>query len=444
MQINPPATDALATELSGTTRATAVRYKVLAFLFALAALTYLDRLAISAAMPFISQEFGLSPSQRGYVFSAFTLTYALFEIPTGWLGDRFGTRRTLTRIVLWWSAFTALTAAARGFWSLFVVRLLFGMGEAGAIPNSACTVSRWFPATQRGRAMGGVCIGHALGAALTPPLVFWLISQQGWRLPFVEFGMLGVLWCAAWYWWFRDSPEEHRAVNAAEARLICADGAARRDRSHAIPWKTFLRSRNIFFLCAMYFAYGYSLYFYITWLPTYLLEARGFTMTSAGLFSALPWVFGAVAFLCGGTLTDYLATRTGNKKIARCGVGIFGLTMSALMLVMVALTPNAVAAALFIALALFFQFLTTPSVWATCMDIGGHRAGVVSGTTNTFGNLAGTLAPIVFGYILEKLGSWTLGFYVAAGFLLVGVVMWFFIDPRRPLVDDEPTAAAGG
>jgi ACS family glucarate transporter-like MFS transporter len=431
MQITP-ATEALTAELT-TARPTAVRYRVLGFLFALAALTYLDRLAISAAAPFIIQEFSLTPVQMGYVFSAFTFTYALFEIPTGWLGDRYGTRRTLTRIVLWWSAFTALTAAARGFWSLFVVRLLFGMGEAGAIPNSACTVSRWFPATQRGRAMGGVCIGHAMGAAATPPIVFWLIAHQGWRQPFVEFGTLGLVWCAAWYFWFRDTPEAHPSANAAEARLVCAGGEPLRERSHTIPWRVFLRNRNIFFLCAMYFAYGYSLYFYITWLPTYLLKARGFELASAGFFSALPWLFGAVAFLCGGTLTDYLATRTGNKRIARCGVGVFGLTMSALMLVFVALTPSSVAAALFIALALFFQFLTTPSVWATCMDIGGHRAGVVSGTTNTFGNLAGTLAPIVFGYILEKLNSWTLGFYVAAGFLLVGVVFWLFIDPRRPL-----------
>jgi MFS family permease len=423
-------------------------YKVLAFLFTLASLTYLDRLAISAAMPFIVQEFGLSPVQRGYIFSAFTLTYALFEIPTGWMGDRFGTRKTLTRIVIWWSAFTALTAAAAGFWSLVIIRLMFGAGEAGAIPNSASTVSRWFPASQRGRAMGGVCIGHALGAAATPPLVFLLIGWQGWRWTFVEFGVLGVVWCLAWYWWFRDTPEEHPQANEAETKLIHAGGgAAAAERSHAIPWRTFLRSRNIFFLCAMYFAYGYSLYFYITWLPTYLLEARGFTLASAGFFSALPWLFGAAAFLCGGTLTDYLVSRTGNKRIARCGVGAFGLSMSALMLVCVALTGNAVAAALFIALALFFQFLTTPAVWATCLDIGRHRAGVVSGTTNTFGNLAGTLAPIVFGYILEGLNtkdpnSWTLGFYVAAGFLCVGVIMWFFIDPRRPLEDEAASTPA--
>jgi sugar phosphate permease len=441
MQISPPSNEVFVAAVAA--RPTAVRFKVLSFLFVLAALTYLDRLAISAAAPSIMQEFALTPVQMGYIFSAFTFAYALFEIPTGWMGDRFGTRRTLTRIVLWWSAFTALTSVAVGFWSLFAMRLLFGAGEAGAIPNSACTVSRWFPAAQRGRAMGGVCIGHALGAALAPPLVFKLIEWQGWRLPFVEFGLLGAFWCFAWYYWFRDTPAAHAAVNDAERQLICADAGAARAASHAIPWRTFLRSRNIFFLCAMYFAYGYSLYFYITWLPTYLIKARGFTITSAGLFAALPWLFGVVAFMCGGWLTDYLVTRTGNRKLARCGVGAFGLTMSALMLVMVGLTPNRVAAALFIALALFFQFLTTPSVWATCLDIGRHRAGVVSGTTNTFGNLAGTLAPIVFGYILEKLHSWTLSFYVAAGFLAVGVVMWLFIDPRRPLNEDAAAESLG-
>ena len=412
---------------------TRARYKVLGLLFALAAITYLDRLCISVAMPVISQEFGLDEVQVGFIFSAFTLTYALFEIPSGWYGDRFGTRKSLTRIVLWWSAFTILTGATVGFYSLLVVRLLFGAGEAGAIPNSASTVTHWFPASQRGRAMGTVCIGHTVGAAITPPLVLWLVYAQGWRLTFVLFGAVGFIWCLVWYKWFRDKPEEHPSANAEEVKLIRGGLPVHQGHSHKIPWRVFLRSKNIFFLCAMYFAYGYSLYFYITWLPTYLLQARGFTMTSAGLFSALPWVFGVVAFLCGGTLTDWLATRTGNKKIARCGVGVFGLAMSAAMLVMVAVTENAVAAALFIALALFFQFLTTPSVWATCMDIGGHRAGVVSGTTNTFGNLAGTLAPIVFGYILQTLNSWTLGFYVAAGFLLVGVVMWLFIDPRRPL-----------
>jgi ACS family glucarate transporter-like MFS transporter len=414
---------------------TKVRFKVLGLLFALASLTYLDRLCISAAAPAITQEFQFSPVQMGYIFSAFTFAYAVFEIPSGWFGDYFGTRKALARIVLWWSAFTMLTAATTGFISLFIVRFLFGAGEAGAIPNSASTVSRWFPVSQRGRAMAGVCIGHALGAAVTPLIVFKLIEWQGWRLTFVEFGAIGGVWCLIWYRWFRDTPEQHDSVNAEEIKLIRAGLPVLPEQSHKIPWKSFLKSKNIFFLCAMYFAYGYSLYFYITWLPTYLIKARGFTTTSAGFYSALPWVFGAFAFVCGGWLTDRLVAR-GNRKLARCGVGAFGLTMSAVMLVCVALAEDPVVAALFIAMALYFQFLTTPAVWATCLDIGRHRAGVVSGTTNMFGNLAGTLAPIVFGYVLQKWGSWTIPFYVAAGFLAVGVIMWLFIDPERPLEEN--------
>ncbi len=432
MQISKAPNDAFVLPDAAAMNPTRVRFRVLSLLIALASLTYFDRLCISVAAPTISQEFNFSPVQMGYIFSAFTLAYALFEIPSGWFGDYFGTRKALTRIVLWWSAFTMLTGATTGFTSLFIVRLLFGAGEAGAIPNSASTVSRWFPAAQRGRAMGGVCIGHAIGAAATPPIVFKLIEWQGWRLTFVEFGALGAVWCLVWYLWFRDTPEEHAAVNDAEKSLIRSGLPVVQQHTHQIPWRAFIKSKNIFFLCAMYFAYGYSLYFYITWLPTYLLQARGFSTASAGFFSALPWIFGAVAFMCGGWLTDYLVAH-GKPRLARCGIGVFGLTMSALMLVFVARAQNNVVAALLIAVALYFQFLTTPAVWATCLDIGRRRSGVVTGITNTFGNLAGTLAPIVFGYILQKWGSWTIPFYVAAGFLAVGVVMWLFIDPRRPL-----------
>jgi ACS family glucarate transporter-like MFS transporter len=436
MQVGKTSSDAFVLQgVGAVARPTRARYKVLGLLFALAALTYLDRNCISAAAPTISQEFGFTPRQMGYIFSAFTLTYALFEIPSGWFGDRFGTRKSLTRIVLWWSAFTILTGATLGFYSLLVVRLMFGAGEAGAIPNSASTVSRWFPASQKARAMGTVCIGHALGAAATPPLVLWLIEKQGWRLTFIEFGTLGFVWCIIWFRWFRDTPEEHSSVNAEEVKLIRAGLPIAQDHSHKIPWRTFLRSRNIFFLCAMYFAYGYSLYFYITWLPTYLKDALHFPQKWVGLFSSLPWILGAVAFLIGGWLTDRLV-RSGRWKLARSGVGAFGLAMSALTLIFVVTIGDPIAAALAIAVALFFQFLTTPAVWATCMDIGRRRSGIVAGTTNTFGNLAGALAAVVFGYIVEKWGSWTIPFYVAASFLAIGVVMWLFIDPRRPLEEE--------
>jgi MFS transporter, ACS family, glucarate transporter len=436
MQVSDTKSHAFIKESARADAPTNARYKVLGLLVGLAALTYLDRLCISVAGPAIMQEFKFSPVQMGYIFSAFTFAYALFEVPSGWFGDRFGTRRALTRIVLWWSAFTMLTAATFGFVSLFVVRTLFGAGEAGAIPNSASTVSRWFPAAQRGRAMGAVCIGHAIGATATPFIVFRLIDLQGWRLPFVECGALGLIWCAAWYFWFRDRPESHPSANEAEVELIRAGAPAEEGhRSHRIPFGVFLRSRNIFFLCAMYVCYGYGLYFYITWLPTYLIQARGFDKEWASIFSSLPWLCGAAAFVCGGWLTDALV-RVGRHKLARSGLGAFGLTMSALMLVFVALARDKFVAASLISVALFFQFLTTPAVWATCLDIGRQRAGVVSGVTNMFGNLAGTAAPIVFGYVVEKWGSWTIPFYIAAAIMACGVVMWLFIDPRRPLEEE--------
>src|SRR5215813_13938099 len=183
-------------------RPTVARFKVLALLFVLTNITYLDRLCISAAAPAITTAFDFSPSQMGYIFSAFTLAYAVFEIPSGWLGDYFGTRKALTRIVLWWSFFTALTGAATGFVSLLVVRFLFGAGEAGAFPNIARSISRWFPSSYQGRALSVAFVGNFLGAAISTPLVFKLVAWQGWRLPFLQFGVIGVVWVVVWYKWF--------------------------------------------------------------------------------------------------------------------------------------------------------------------------------------------------------------------------------------------------
>lgn len=416
---------------------TNTRYKVLGMLVLLAGITYLDRMCISAAGPFIQEEFHLSTTQLGWIFSAFTFAYAIFEIPSGWLGDWLGTRQALTRIVLWWSLFTMLTAGTMGFTSLFIVRLLFGAGEAGAMPNSAGTVSRWFPASQRGRAMAAVCIGHAIGAAATVPLVMVLIQRQGWRWPFIEFGLIGTLWCAAWFFWFRDKPEDHPDVNHAELQLIHAEGdSAGQSHKLTVPWSTLFANRNLLLICAMYVCYGFSLYFYINWLPTYLLKARGFSQEYTGLFSALPWLFGALAFVCGGWATDTIVARTGSRKLARRGLGMTGLAGSALMLLVVAQAGDRFVAALFISFALFFQFLTTPSIWAVCIDTGRRISGIVAGTVNMCGNLSGTLAGFVIGAIVEKYGSWPLAFYVAIGCLLVGALLWLLIDPETPLLPE--------
>jgi len=258
-----------------------VRSRVLGFAFLLAVVTYLDRVCISAAAPSIMEELHLSVLQMSVVFSAFTLSYSLFEVPSGWLGDVKGPRRVLTRIVLWWSAFTMLTGAAQGFRSLVLIRFLFGAGEAGAFPNIARSFSRWFPPRERGRANGVMFLGSRLGGMLSAPVALVIIARWGWRESFVVFGLVGIVWAAAWYAWYRDRPEEHPAMTAAELAVIRAD-ADRAAGGERTPWALLLRSRNLYAICAMYFAFGYGLYFYFTWLPTYLIRVLGFSRFGGG------------------------------------------------------------------------------------------------------------------------------------------------------------------
>ncbi|MGH9935425.1 MAG: MFS transporter [Blastocatellia bacterium] len=407
---------------------------MLGLVFSLAVITYLDRLCISAAMPRVAAEFNLTLEQRGWIFSAFTIAYAAFEIPSGWLGDRFGARLALTRIVLWWSAFTVLTGAAFGFWSLLVIRFLFGAGEAGAFPNIARAVSRWFPRREQGRAMSVSFVGLAVGSALTAPVVLTLLQHQNWRWVFVECGIIGALWVVAWRRWFRDFPEEHPAVNEAELELIRDD---RNEPEQPIPWKTLLTSANLAFICLMYFAYGYGLYFYITWLPTYLLEARGFSVSATKWLAAAPWMVSALAFWIGGWTTDWLARRTGNLKLARCGIGVFGYAASAVTLFAVARVEDNRASASLLALALAFQTFTISAAWAVCLDVGRKYAGIVTGCMNTVGNIGGAIAPIVFAEAVNRWGSWTLPFYVMAAMFVFGMAMWLLLDPRKSVLLDN-------
>ena len=305
---------------AATPGATRVRYKVLAMTMALGAITYLDRVTISVTRPDVARDLDLSPTQMGYVFSAFYLAYALFEIPTGWWGDRVGTRRVLTRIVCWWSAFTVLTGVAFNYPSLVVIRFLFGAGEAGAWPNVARTFSRWFPRQERGTAQGIFFMGAHLAGGLTPLLVTALLAYLDWRWLFVLFGSIGFVWSLAWYRWFRDSPAEHPDVGAAERELIESGlGADAGPALDATQWKRLLANRTVVCLCLMYFTQAFGGTFYVTWLPTYL-ASRGLTGMTAGILAGLPLILSAAADLLGGVATDRAARRFG-LRLGRITIG---------------------------------------------------------------------------------------------------------------------------
>lgn len=399
--------------------------------FSLAIVTYLDRVCIAIAAPFMMRELGLTLTDMSLVFGAFTLAYSLFEIPSGWLGDTIGPRRVLTRIVLWWSAFTALTGVAQGFRSLVAIRFLFGAGEAGAFPNAVRSFAAWFPARERGMANGVLFFGSRLGGALTAPLALLIIRQWGWRAAFSAFGALGLVWAAVWYRTYRDSPAEHPDVNETERAWIAQDSShGESARAGATPWRRLLGSRNLHAICLMYFAFGYGLYFYFTWLPTYLIRELGFSLLAGGVFAALPFLLAGMANLAGGWSTDALA-RTHGLRTARGRLGAASFATCAVLVLASTLVAAPVAKALCLAFALASADFALGACWSVCLDVGAAHAGVVTGFMNTFGNLGGLVGPLVVGYMVDRWHSWTFPFYVTAAVYVVGALAWLAIDPDR-------------
>jgi len=404
------------------------RYRVLAFTTILAIITYLDRVAISTAAPAVRAEMGLDAVQMGWVFSAFTWAYAAFEIPSGWMGDVMGPRKVLTRIVIWWSAFTAATGAAWNFASLLVARFLFGVGEAGAFPNTSRSFAKWFPVAERGAAHGWVFMGTRMGGAITPPIVVALMTAIGWRQTFYVFGVLGVIWAFFWWRWFRDEPSQHPEVNEAELALIRESAGHEPATSHAFRWSELL-SANLLLVYGMYFTMGYTLYFNLTWLPTYLKDVRGFSLQQAGWLSGVVLFTGGVMTYVGGKLTDMLVKKYG-LKVGR-SMGVVTLPIAGLLLIGAAQTQSPMAAAILLAATLGVADLAVSSCWAICHDIGGRNAGIVTGAMNTWGNIGGALSPLVVGYAVGWWNSWTVPFYITAGIYVFGAVCTFFVDPRK-------------
>ena len=420
---------------------TRVRYRVLAFTVALAAVTYLDRVCISRAEGRIRSDLGLSKVQMGFVFSAFTIAYALFEIPTGAWGDRIGPRRVLTRIVAWWSSFTIATAGAFNYASMLTIRFFFGMGEAGAFPNASKVISRWFPAVERGTAQGIFFAGAHLGGGLTPILVGALLTVMDWRWIFAVFGLLGFVWAREWYRWFRDEPADHPEVGEAERKYIEAGRLG--DRPHALDARRLgriLSDRNVIALCLMYFTQAYGFYFNITWLPTYLAKARGFEDPALGILAGLPLILSSVADLTGGLATDRLVRSMG-PRAGRCGIGGASLLVAGLALIAGAAVEERWTAAILIALAGAADSFLLGSAWSTCLDIAGHDAGLVTGAMNTAGQLGAFLSPIILPFFLpEGAEDWATPLYIAGGLYLAGSACWLFIDPRRPIAGVEEPA----
>ncbi len=414
-----------------------IRYRVLGYAVCLAAITYLDRICISLTAPLMMRDLGLNKVEMSFVFSAFTLAYAIFEIPTGWWGDRIGTRKVLTRIVVWWSCFTIGTATAFNYTSLLALRFLFGVGEAGAWPNAAKTFSRWFPVTERGTAQGIFFMGAHLAGGLTPILVTAMLGVMHWRAVFVIFGTIGFVWAWAWYRWFRDDPEMHASVDTQElGHILRGRGAASSHHLNAAGWRRILTNRSLLALCAAYFTQSYGFYFFITWLPTYLANARGFASTTLGVFAGLPLLLSVLADFFGGVTTDSLSRRFG-LRIGRCGVGGFSLLLASVLLISGTAMEHAIGAVMLISLALAFSNFLLGASWGACVDIAGSHAGVVTASMNTAGQIGGFLSPIVAAFLVERYSSWSAPLYLCGILYFAGALCWWFVDPHTQILPGD-------
>jgi MFS family permease len=414
---------------------TRARHWVVVFAVTLAILAYIDRVAISQAAPLISKDLGFTKQEMGYIFSAFALAYAAFEIPGGWMGDWMGPRRVLMRIVLWWSFFTAATGWAWNFVSMWVVRFLFGAGEAGCFPNLTKAFTTWLPVHERVRAQGIMWSFARWGGAFTPPLFALLFRWMGWRDVFHVFGLIGLVWAVFFYRWYRDNPKDHPSVNAAELALL--EGAEKTASGHGdVPWGKMVRRGSVWLLWAQYFLLTYPWYFYITWLPTYLQEARHMDMETSARFAILPLLFGGIGSMFAGFLAKYVSVWLGSVSRARKWMGAAGFIGASVFLLVSTLTRDPMHAMLAMGLASFCNDLVMPGAWGACMDIGGKYAGTLSGSMNMMGNFAGILAPSIGGFILAHTGNdWNLFLFTMAGAYFLGAFCWPFIDSTRPLED---------
>lgn len=428
-------------------RPTNGRYIVLTFLCLLAFVLYLDRICISQAGTDIMRDLKLTKTQFGYVLGAFTLAYALFEVPIGWWGDKYGSRGVLARIVIGWSIFTAMTGAAWGLISLISIRFLFGAGEAGAFPNTARILSRWFPTERRGMAQGLVNSISLIGGAVAPMLTAYLMKSIGWRWTFVAFSIPGLIWASVFYWWYRDDPQQHPSVNEAERRLITAGTATHKSTEHPpIPWGIVLNYPQVWLMGAILTCTAFNSYFYFSWYPTYLKEGRLLGETEAGKLASVVLFGGAIGCIGGGFLIDFLVRTTGNRHMCRRMYSSLALFLGGVCLVIGRHCDSPTLASIWTSCSVMFTMSTLAAWWGAVTDISGRHLGALFGLMNSLGGFGALGSQLFVGRYADSMRSygytgraqWDSIFYVYATVLVLGAIGWLWIDSSRSVDPPEP------
>lgn len=391
------------------------------------AITYIDRVNVSTAGLVFKRDLNLSNTQLGFVFSAFAYPYLLLTAFGGWLSDRLGARWALTFSAVIWGSATLYAGMTTGFEGMLMARVLLGVGEGATFPIATRAMCDWLPQHRWARAQGATHASSRLGTALAPPIVAWLIAIITWRGSFFVLGLVSLIWALIWSWYFRNDPCEHPWITATELRAI-EQRPRPESTAKPVPWLAL--ARRMLPVTAVYFCYGWTLWLYLAWIPSYFLHSYHLNITSSAVFSSGVFILGVLGDVAGGIMSDKLLRGTGDHQMARRNLVVGGFTASLGMMLLIFFVHSALGGALCLSLAFFFVELTVGPMWAIPMDIAPDFAGSASGLMNIGSPLAAIISPLVFGYIIDKTGNWTLPFSGSIAVLLFGSIAAFWMKPE--------------
>jgi ACS family glucarate transporter-like MFS transporter len=425
-------------------RRTRVRFLLAFLVFVLSGVAFLDRTNISIAGLQISSEYGLGNQRLGWIFSAFLIGYAIFQVPAGWLAARFGPRKVLTVGVIWWALATALTAImpshlAHAVLILITIRFGLGAGESVVYPAANQFVARWVPIEERGFVNGLIFAGVGAGSGLTPPFLTWLITQHGWRAAFWFSAILGLIAGAIWWYAARDTPDEHPWISPSELRMIhegisvqpATTTTASGDERPKISWHAIFHRRDLVALMVGYFSFGYVAWIFFSWFFLYMTQARGFDLASSARFAMLPFLAMTVCSLVGGVLSDRFTHKFG-LRVGRCTLAAVAMALTAVFLMIGSQVHNSQLAGFILAGAAGALYISQSSFWSVSADIAGGSSGVFSSMVNMGGQIGGALTASLTPWIAQRFG-WTSSFAVAAVLAIIGALCWLTVHPERPL-----------
>jgi len=428
---------------------TRARFVLVAWLCGLSSILYLDRICMSQAVKPISDEFGFSKTEMSYVLMAFTLSYGLCATPFGRLGDRIGPRSVLTWMVIAWSAFTALTGAATGLLTLVLVRLMFGAAEAGAFPNAARIMSRWYPVAERGRVQGIMLSFAQVGAIIAPAATANLIEAIGWRLTFVAFACVGFVWAVGFWLWFRNDPAKHSGVNETELAIIRDNAPPPPSDPGPVPWGAVFTNRGIIVLGLIMILAAFFTYFFYSWFPTYLRDARGVSNVNAGWLNSLVIFGSAAGMLVGGWFADRISRLSANPVRDRRFVSMAGFMIAAACIFIGSRCDDTVVLACFFSIAMCTMHVQLPNWWSVIIPQSGKHVGTIFGLTNGIGVFGAMASQGFVGVFADYQGrrglsgreQWDPIFDVYVAVLVLGGVAWWLYR-FTPLQDpnDKPTS----